>query len=410
MRELIRCAWRELGRRKRRAAATTAGFALAALILFSVGNLLCFSRQTMSDILYNVGTHIIVSVPATGSEMTSAASGPWPIDSLNEAFYSEPNVVTQLLLRALASELAGLPAVLCATPLMLYRVKDSEKGFLFSIAGFDPKDKIALDNNLCSEKDIIAGTFIRSGDRGVAVVTDAFSITTGITVGSSVKISGISFPVIGIIKPGINPGKADVFLCLDDAVSVINPRLRQPMGDRVNSFLVEVKHGRQMEEAVSQIRGRIPDCLVNTFFCSVSAIRVLGMNEGAVWILLAIVLVGVTLYAMSSQWSSIVERRRDIGILKAIGWSDSEVVWQLGLESVIQSLLGGSIGCGLGFFFLAIFPVPAWISNSFSWNGELAGIVFLVGIVVSLFCGVVAGAVPAFYSARQTPAESIRSK
>ena len=50
------------------------------------------------------------------------------------------------------------------------------------------------------------------------------------------------------------------------------------------------------------------------------------------------------LFAAKSQLISVVERRGDIGVLKAIGWSGRQVVTLLLAESVIQGLIGGLLG------------------------------------------------------------------
>ena len=66
------------------------------------------------------------------------------------------------------------------------------------------------------------------------------------------------------------------------------------------------------------------------------------------WVTSIILLAAVTLFFLRSQFGSVVERTKDIGILKAIGWTNSEVIKQIFFESLLQGPAGGIAGICLG--------------------------------------------------------------
>lgn len=73
---------------------------------------------------------------------------------------------------------------------------------------------------------------------------------------------------------------------------------------------------------------------------------------------------GAILLIMKTMISNLVERSHDIGILKALGWTKSDIQKQLMVETLIQTSIGGSLGILMGYLisfglgFLSV-PIPA---------------------------------------------------
>jgi putative ABC transport system permease protein len=103
---------------------------------------------------------------------------------------------------------------------------------------------------------------------------------------------------------------------------------------------------------------------------------------------------------------SVFERTREIGILRALGWKQSQVLVLIQLEAVVLGLGGGLVGVALGWCslqVLALLPQTASIvSSAFPWvlSAEAMGIAVLAGLT--------AGAVPAWRGARLSPVEALR--
>lgn len=105
---------------------------------------------------------------------------------------------------------------------------------------------------------------------------------------------------------------------------------------------------------------------------------------------------------MNIMLVTVTERLREIGIRKAVGATNGQILSQFLIEAVVMSVAGGIVGLGaavvLGFVisgFVAIEPVI---------TAEIA----VIALVVSLAVGVIFGSFPAFKAARKHPIEALR--
>ncbi|MDD4767682.1 MAG: ABC transporter permease [Desulfotomaculaceae bacterium] len=121
---------------------------------------------------------------------------------------------------------------------------------------------------------------------------------------------------------------------------------------------------------------------------------------------LAISLVAVvagSLTIMVVMLLSIIERRREFGILKALGWTPRNIVFMVMVESITLSLLGAAIGVALGYGGLA--AVKDYLSIEIGVLGwPVAAAVIACGALV----GAVGGVYPAWRANRAAPAEIMR--
>lgn len=107
---------------------------------------------------------------------------------------------------------------------------------------------------------------------------------------------------------------------------------------------------------------------------------------------------------MNIMLVGVAERTREIGIRKALGASNSNIVWQFLLESLVMSLAGGMLGYGLGYltaFAIARTFLP--FNPVFSW--EIVGAAFGTALTV----GLVFGLYPAIRAARKDPIVALRN-
>jgi putative ABC transport system permease protein len=103
--------------------------------------------------------------------------------------------------------------------------------------------------------------------------------------------------------------------------------------------------------------------------------------------------------------SRIFERVSEIGVRKAFGASTGQLVGQFIVENIVLALVGGAIGFLLSVWALHLINGSGWIPNAdFRMNLR----VFLYGIGLALFFGVLSGAYPAWRMARLDPIEALR--
>jgi putative ABC transport system permease protein len=100
---------------------------------------------------------------------------------------------------------------------------------------------------------------------------------------------------------------------------------------------------------------------------------------------------------------SVVERTREIGIRKALGATDRAVLSQFLTESVMLSLIGGTIGIVIGI------SVTFLAANSFKFPFVISTEAVVIGFGLSTTVGLVAGVIPASNAAKLDPITALRS-
>ena len=138
---------------------------------------------------------------------------------------------------------------------------------------------------------------------------------------------------------------------------------------------------------------------------------------------------GAVFLIIKAMVSNLIERSREIGILKAVGWTEKDVQKQLMGEVFLQSLLGGVFGILMGYFFsylLGFLSIPVstpWELNllpAFAKNVEAApqavrlpvsvsAGLMMISLVLSLAAGGLASYVMGRRTARMKPAEILRT-
>lgn len=401
MGDIWQCAWRELLRRKRRTLGNVGGYCLAVLTLVVLVALLGFARDSANTILRHTGTHFVA--------FNTCCAEPCYLNGIpekGETFIGNGGVLTAALTMDYLDQVRKIPSIKHAAPYILFRFKDPGNGTFFSVGGFSPWDTASVGTTCCAETDLLRGRFLKPEDKGWVMVEEAFAKNRNLRPGDALVIAGVTYRVCGIVNPGIRPGKADVYMLFQEASEAIRRRLPAVTG--FNLVLVEVRSSTEQDEAISAVRKILPTGVVSSYACYKPAASVLGMNERAAWLLSWVIGLFALLFLMRSQMASVTERRYEIGVLKAIGWSNRQVMAQILSESVLQAMAGGLVGCGVGAVLLLSCPVARWTGIAATAPVGISPWLMGIGMLVSIVGGAVAGLLPAFSAARQSPANTLR--
>jgi ABC-type antimicrobial peptide transport system permease subunit len=116
---------------------------------------------------------------------------------------------------------------------------------------------------------------------------------------------------------------------------------------------------------------------------------------------------GGAISVLNTMASSVYERTREIGVLRAVGWRQSYVIGAILLEGGIIALVGGILGVGLGYIELLI---AAEVLNIPAITGGFDTGVVILGLSISIGLGVVGSFLPAHRAARLSPVDAVRQE
>jgi putative ABC transport system permease protein len=124
------------------------------------------------------------------------------------------------------------------------------------------------------------------------------------------------------------------------------------------------------------------------------------------WFLIAIGGISLVVGAvgiMNIMIVTVTERTKEIGTLKALGYSPNDILLMFVMEAIILSLIGGTAGTLLGILVAYIGALLMGISMVI----PISGVIF--GISLSVIIGVLAGAQPAYRAAKMNPVDALRA-
>lgn len=232
--------------------------------------------------------------------------------------------------------------------------------------------------------------------------------------GNKIEINGKEFEVVGILeKKGSLLVDNLVFMNEDDSQNLFD------YGNELNIIAVLSKDKDNIEktkEDIEKLLRRLRDVKVGSEDFTVStpeaSMKQVNSVLNAIQIFIILIasisiIIGI-IGIINTMTTSILERKKEIGIMKAIGAKNSQIFMQFFVESGFLGLIGGGIGVLFGIA-LGYFGVVG-INNFIGGNVQPKISFFLIffALIGSFIIGAAAGIIPAMKAAKQNPVEALR--
>ena len=235
------------------------------------------------------------------------------------------------------------------------------------------------------------GSKLTRGDQ--AVIDPVWQQQRHAVIGSTVELFERPFTIVGVYEP---PGGGRIKIPLSTLQD------QEGAEGRASAILVALNDPAQQDEVAARIRERFPDDQI-IFTRELPELYATGVPALNVFIK---VVVGVAsaismLVILLAMYTTVTERTRQIGILKALGMSKTGIAWAIEQEAILVSFLGVIVGVALTF--IARLGVMRMTNLTVEIEPRWIGIALLVGLVG----GSVGALYPALRAARQDAVDAL---
>jgi ABC-type lipoprotein release transport system permease subunit len=277
---------------------------------------------------------------------------------------------------------------------------------------------------------VTKGRYLAAAGGREALISQTYAAKHSLKVGSKLDLNGTSFTVVGLVAPPLGGQSADVYLPLKQLQKLANE------SGLANVVLVRASSSSNVANVQKAIEAALPQAQVASSKqvaaqISGSLVDASNLSKNLGFALSVIAAVAAFLLAALLALSSVGKRTRELGTLKALGWTQRMVVRQIAGESLAQGVLGGIFGIVLGLLIIAAVNAfgPTLSASSTTGDSSLLGLgastvrtatssvslsapvgvtVLVTGFGLALLGGLVAGTAGAMRAARLRPADALR--
>lgn len=282
-----------------------------------------------------------------------------------------------------------------------------------------PSDSKKLDLIYSSMSiNVESGKLLQASDTGKVVLGHDYTrneFGKEIRVGSNVKINGKTFEVTGILKAASTfQVNSAILMSEDDLNSLLNIK------DEADIIVAQVTDKEKIQEVADEIRRKLRqdrnEKIGEEDFTVQSPIQALG-TVNTILNIINIIVSGIAAISLlvgglgiaNTMYTSVLERTKEIGTMKAVGAKNKDIMYIFVIESGLLGLIGGIVGAiiGLAMAYLASVGVNSYFGDNI-FIPQLNIPLVLGAILFSLIIGLASGLLPALQASKLKPVEALR--
>ncbi len=312
--------------------------------------------------------------------------------------------------------------------------KTNIKTSTYTIGGVDTS---RTDMGLITSTQVSKGRFLSKKNGREALVANSYASSHKLKVGSTLNIKKTTFRVVGLVQAPLGGQSADVYVPLTQLQTLSGQK------NKINVVLVRASESSAVGAVQKKIEKTFQsaqvasakdeaDQISGSLVTASDLAKSLGLALSIIVIAMAIMLAALL------TLSSVAKRVREIGTLRALGWTRRLVIRQIAAESLVQGVVGGVIGVAIGIAGTAVInslnlslsasstvgstttnaagpgPVNAaqtvaqTTTSQVALHAPLVGSIILIGFALAVLGGLLAGATGALRAAQLRPADALR--
>ncbi len=292
----------------------------------------------------------------------------------------------------IGDKIAALPEIESVSGIIFTAVMLPEENSFFILQGYAPNEygirrfQIVEGEKLTSNHQIIIG-------QTIAEALDK-------SVGDTLDLGSSRFRIVGIYESSVAWEELGGVITLRDAQTFAGrPR-------KVTMYAIKVRDPARASEVAERLNRDFPAthaALTGEFVDQMPDFQNSNAMLNAISTL-AIVVGGVGV--LNTMLMAVLERTREIGVLRALGWRRRGILSLILKESFLLGIFGGIAGIGLAFAMTVLLAQAPLVGQAFTpvWEWD----VFVRAIAVAVLLGLIGGLYPAFRATRLQPVEALR--
>ena len=291
------------------------------------------------------------------------------------------------------ARIAALPQVEAISGVVI-TVASTEENPLLIVFGYHPREFAIRHFHVVEGSPLVAGR--------QAIVGRRMAEAMGLEVGDTLRLAESNFRVVGIFETGVSFEDSSVVIGLREAQALAG-KPHQVTWYAIKLRTTSLEEAEMMRDYLNEHFPEI-QCSISSEFVEMMPDMKTG-NQMVTQVSFLAIFIGVV-GMLNTMLMSVLERTREIGVLRALGWRRRQVLEMILRESLVLGLLGwaGGILLGMGLAW-GIQQIPI-INGMISVRYE--PMLFVQAVVIALVAGVLGGLYPAWRATRMRPVEALR--
>ena len=218
-------------------------------------------------------------------------------------------------------------------------------------------------------------------------------------IGDKIKIKDKEYKITGIYEMGEMSADKSTILPIEEARNVLNFD-----DDEVFLLQVSIKQGYDITKVKEEVKNKTPDKVEALSDASEleSVKYIMELMDGATLAISILAIIIGGLGVINTMLMSVMDRTKEIGLLKAIGWSKRRIIFMILSESVILTTVS--------FILASIFSIIILYAMEFLniFTAAFPPKIFIIAFIVALLVGLLGGFYPALRASRFEATEALR--